>query len=95
MHPLEQVDTTPQLVDDLDGQNNNIDDIGQLMQFFHSAILMVHNSPVHFIQCSQVKRLHTHLYEESSNMYLLDGCRQAQTTLVDLMQRSSSPEYDL
>ena len=67
-------DSTPQLGGDLDGQGNNLDDVGTIDAEAFSNSYGPTGSPVTFtVTVASKTTAHPYYGDESSNMYLLDG----------------------
>ena len=87
-------DTTPQLGGDLDGQGNNLDDIGTIDAEAFSNSYGPTGSPVTFTVTVATKTTaHPYYDDGSGNMYLLDGVAGAAPILGGFDASQADSEY--
>ena len=87
-------DSTPQLGGDLDGQGNNLDDIGTIDAEAFSNSYGPTGSPVTFtVTVASKTTAHPYYGDESSNMYLLDGVAGAAPILGGFDATTANSEY--
>ena len=87
-------DSTPQLGGDLDGQGNNLDDIGLIDAETFSSSYGSGTAPVTFTVTVATKTTaHPYHGDGSSNAYLIDGVQGAMVTLGGFDATTSDSEY--
>ena len=87
-------DSTPQLGGDLDGQGNNLDDIGTIDAEAFSNSYGPTGSPVTFtVTVASKTTAHPYYGDESGNMYLLDGVAGAAPILGGFDATTANSEY--